>query len=112
MENAQTYTVFADERCIATGDLLTVLRKTKRFVDDDSKASVLVFDELTGRQVDFNFHGTLEEMLAREMPEPKAAGPGRPKLGVLGRCCRSIGIGWKLSPMASRRRCDAWSRRR
>ena len=37
------------------------------------------------RQVDFDFSGTLEEVLEPELPRPAAQGPGRPKLGVVSR---------------------------
>jgi hypothetical protein len=46
----------------------------------------LVFEDATGKQVEFDLRGTLEQVLARARPEgPERAGPGRPKLGVVSR---------------------------
>ena len=46
-------------------------------------AGVLIFDDQTGREVDFDLRGSVDEVLARETPP--APGPGRPKLGVVSR---------------------------
>ena len=43
---------------------------------------ILVFDDRTGKQVDFDLRGSPEEVLARALPP---AGPGRPRLGVVAR---------------------------
>ena len=48
-------------------------------------AALMIFHDQSGRQVEFDFRGTLEQVLAREVPAPPAAGPGRPKLGVVSR---------------------------
>ena len=45
---------------------------------------ILIFEDQTGRQVDFDLRGTLEEVLARVAPT-RRAGPGRPRLGVVSR---------------------------
>jgi hypothetical protein len=86
MDAVRTYSAFAGERCLASGELDAVLRRTKAFLDREPKAGVLVFDESTGRQVEFDFRGTIDEVLERELRQPvRAAGPGRPKLGVISR---------------------------
>jgi hypothetical protein len=41
-----------------------------------------VFEDRTGRQVDFDLRGTADEVVARALPRP---GPGRPRLGVTSR---------------------------
>src|SRR5690554_8017594 len=46
---------------------------------------LLIFDDSTGRQVDFNLSGTVQEVLDREAGLPEARGPGRPRLGVVAR---------------------------
>lgn len=46
---------------------------------------VLVFEDETGRQIDFDFRGTAEEVVARAVPGVRRQGPGRPKLGVVSR---------------------------
>src|SRR5690606_7499538 len=84
MDQAQTYTVFAGERRLFRGDLRAMLAHTKAFLDEHDERAVLIFDDESGRQVEFDFSGTLDEVLAREAPAPRT-GPGRPKLGVVSR---------------------------
>lgn len=46
----------------------------------------LLFEDDTGRQIDFDLRGTAQEVLARYAPRAVARpGPGRPKLGVISR---------------------------
>ena len=80
-----TYAAFAGDRAIAAGELEAVLTKLKHKLDKGDIDQLLIFDERTGRQVDFDFRGTLEDVLERELPKPAPAGPGRPKLGVVSR---------------------------
>lgn len=84
MDQGQTYTVFAGERRLFRGDLREMLAHTKAFLDEHDERAVLIFDDESGRQVEFDFSGTLDEVLAREAPAPRT-GPGRPKLGVVSR---------------------------
>jgi amidase len=85
--NTTLYSCFSGYTRIAFGDLPNVLRATKAF-QDESRESYLIFNHDTGRQVDFDFRGSVEEVLARAIPEgldpeqTAKAGPGRPKLGV------------------------------
>jgi hypothetical protein len=65
--------------------LRDVLTRAKTRIDADEAAAILIFDDATGEQVDFDFRGTTEEVVARAMPVPRAAGPGRPRLGVVSR---------------------------
>ena len=85
MSDETSYAAFAGDRLIASGSLKDTLTATKAFVDKSAASPVLIFEDQTGRQVDFNFHGTLAEVLARALPTPERAGPGRPKLGVVSR---------------------------
>ncbi len=85
MSDESSYAAFAGERLIAAGSLRDTLTATKAFVDSSADSGVLIFEDQTGRQVDFNFHGTLLEVLERALPAPERAGPGRPKLGVVSR---------------------------
>jgi hypothetical protein len=91
MENTQSFTAFAGDRLIASGELKTTLLATKRCLDKGDNAPILIFDDRTGKQVDFDFRGTPEEVLARLSSHPllAPAGPGRPKLGVT---CREISL--------------------
>jgi hypothetical protein len=84
MESENMYTTFAGDRLVVSGPLRTMLVETKKHIDAEGPDKVLIFEDQTGRQVDFDFRGALEEVLARAEPEKKA-GPGRPKLGVVSR---------------------------
>ncbi len=84
-----TYSAFAGNRRIASGSLQQLLTQTKRHVDEGASA-ILIFVDQTGQPVDFDFRGTLEEVLARHAPAPPPrSGPGRPKLGVV---CRELSL--------------------
>ena len=85
MDSARTITAFAGTRRVATGPLPAVLRKVKPLVDSADGEPVLFFEDDTGRQVDFDFSGTTEEVVARATPVAAPVGPGRPKLGVVSR---------------------------
>ena len=81
-----SYVAFAHERLISAGTLREVLSATKAFIDASPDPRVLIFEDQTGRQLDFNFNGSLAEVLERALPSaPERAGPGRPKLGVVSR---------------------------
>jgi hypothetical protein len=84
MDQPTTYTVFAGQRLVFTGDLRATLARTKEHIDGADDARVLIFDDESGRQVEFDLSGSLDEILAREDPAPRA-GPGRPRLGVVSR---------------------------
>ena len=83
-EAATTLTAFAGTRQLTMGTLRDVLPVIKERFDRNRSELVLVFDVETGRQVDFDLRGSLEEVLEREVPTP-SRGPGRPKLGVTSR---------------------------
>jgi len=85
VEDPLTFSAFADERRLVSGELRTVLVALKERFDADPGERILVFEDPSGRQVDFDLRGTLDEVLARALPEPPRAGPGRPKLGVISR---------------------------
>jgi hypothetical protein len=84
VEENRTYTAFSGPTLLATGPLDTVLTAVKTRFDADPGAIVPIFEDHTGRQVDFDLRGPLPEVLTRAMPE-KRTGPGRPKLGVTAR---------------------------
>lgn len=84
MSDAPTFIAFADSRRIAAGHLDDVLPVLKRRFDADRSELVLVFEGETGRQVDFDLRGTLDEVLEREGRRLRR-GPGRPRLGVTSR---------------------------
>jgi hypothetical protein len=76
-----TYSAFAGDRLVAAGSLEQLLRRLKAHEADGGEAA-LVFEDATGRQVDFDLRGTPDEVVARALPRP---GPGRPRLGVVSR---------------------------
>lgn len=86
MDEERTYTAFAGVRRIATADRKTMLLETKAYLDGGDPEPVLIFEDQTGKQVDFDFRGTPEEVLERaDASGAKRQGPGRPKLGVVAR---------------------------
>lgn len=82
MTSAHTYTAFAAERLVQRGPLAEVLAAIKLGHLDDQAAQLLIFENETGREVDFDLRGSLDEVLERVnlRNAPKAA--GRPRLGV------------------------------
>jgi hypothetical protein len=85
-EERRTYTAFVGTRRLVSGELEAVLARTKETLDRGEQAPLLVFEDQTGRQIDFDFRGTPDEVLARHAPPAHAKpGPGRPKLGVVSR---------------------------
>jgi hypothetical protein len=78
-----TYTAFLGVRKIAMGTPPQVSVSVK----DMPQGAYLVFDDATGRQVDLDTRGTVDEISMRYAedvsPEPRAR--GRPRLGVVAR---------------------------
>lgn len=80
--------VFAGERRIAHGPLAGAMAAihAAAHAEVGGGTAVLVFDAATGKVIDLDLRGTVEDALARLAPapaaEPEKRGPGRPKLGV------------------------------
>ena len=85
MEDVHGYTAFVGSRRLTSGRLTKVLADVKSRFDRDRAALMPIFDDETGRQVDFDLRGTVDDVLARAIPEPARAGRGRPRLGVISR---------------------------
>lgn len=85
MDEPGTYTVFAGDRLLVSGGLEAMLRRTKAQLDAGEPDPVLIFEDRSGQQVDFDFRGTADEVVARASSIPTRTGPGRPKLGVVSR---------------------------
>jgi hypothetical protein len=83
-EDEPTYTVFAGSRHLVSADLRAMLARVWEHLEAGGEPA-LIFEDRTGRQIDFDFRGTLEEVLARAAPPTRRPGPGRPKLGVVSR---------------------------
>lgn len=84
------YSAFDGGRRIAVGDVTTVLTAAYHHIygtDTPDRSvqtahNVLFFRTDTGRQIDFDLSGTLEEVLDRVLPPEPRKGPGRPRIGV------------------------------
>ena len=85
MDQIRTYSAFIGNTLIASGSLEKMLSGIKPEFDRDPGALFLIFEDESGRQVDFDLRGPLSEVLSRAVPEPPKSGPGRPKLGVVSR---------------------------
>ena len=85
MEDDKTYTAFVDATLLDSGPLDELLIAVKSRFDADPGTLILIFEDHTGRQVDFDLRGALAEVLIRAVPGRARVGPGRPKLGVIGR---------------------------
>jgi hypothetical protein len=95
METDRTYTAFAGNRLIASGDLKTMVLQAKEHLGRGEVDGLLIFEDQTGVQIDFDLRGTPDEALGRLSTHPRFAsseatakvrsGPGRPKLGVVSR---------------------------
>lgn len=91
METATNYTAFDGYDLIFRGPLTEVVTKIKKRMGRSENSSVLIFSDETGQTIDFNFHGSENDIVKRletfvSSGRPKeASGPGRPKLGVVAR---------------------------
>jgi hypothetical protein len=84
VSDAPTYSAFAGDRLIASGPLRTLLTDTKAWLDRKERGALRIFDDQSGRDVHFDLRGTLDQVLARALPD-ETPRPGRPRLGVVGR---------------------------
>jgi len=87
---ARLCVAFEGSRRIAAGDLASVAAEVKRALDRGGDAPILIFDEETSEQLEVDFRGTVEDVLARlrpaaASPDEAPRGPGRPRLGVVAR---------------------------
>lgn len=80
-----TYVSFNGTDLVASGDLGTVLHAVRALLDADTIAQPLIFEEWTGRQVDFDMRRDVADIVAEATGEPVSRGPGRPRLGVVAR---------------------------
>lgn len=91
MSNPVRCTAFIGPRLLASGAPGDVAIAVKKALERETRDPVVIFDDATGRQVDFDLRGSDEEIAARlkdlNAPEQVNAtrSPGRPKLGVISR---------------------------
>ena len=91
----EQYTAFIEEKQIAAGTLREMVPELKRRFEEDRGTMFLIFEDESGRQVDFDLRGTLEEILDRTAAQPAKPGPGRPRLGVRAREVTLLPRHWK-----------------
>jgi len=78
-----TCTAFQGMRKIANGTRAEVALAVKRA--SETQDTILIFDDATGRQVEFDLRGSDAEIVARPTDDGEPRKPGRPKLGVTAR---------------------------
>ena len=89
-------TAFQDSRRIAHGSATEVISACKAVLSKEPQASIVLFDDATGRQVDPDWRGSVAQTVSSVMPQaasndgpadapPLRRGPGRPRLGVVAR---------------------------
>lgn len=89
-----SYTAFAGVRKVATGPLEATVLRAKEHLDAGETEPILVFEDRTGTQLDFDWRGSADDVRRRLAAHPHFApaasasprsGPGRPRLGVVSR---------------------------
>jgi uncharacterized protein len=100
----ETFTAFEGVRRLAAGPLAEIAPVVQRAerqqrVEGQASEPIAIFSDATGRAVDLDLRGSVDEMLARfttsaeatetamkeQMPSSEPRGRGRPKLGVVAR---------------------------
>lgn len=80
-------TAFADNKRIASGNVIDVALSVQKHLKENKKAQVFIFDDLTSSPVELDLRGTADDIRKRFQSlteaNEKKAGPGRPKLGVI-----------------------------
>ena len=84
-----TYTCFAGDRLVATGQAGEVARAADR-AEAEGRAGVLIFSDRTGRQLELDRRESVPtiagaSMVPDEAPVSPSSGRGRPRLGVVAR---------------------------
>jgi uncharacterized protein len=90
-------TAFDGHRCVASGLLPEVVRKAKEVIDRGEPVSIVIFDDEASELIEVDFRGSVDEVLERlgrlgnagvegtGLDVSEKRGPGRPRLGVVGR---------------------------
>jgi hypothetical protein len=86
----ETFTAFEGQRRLASGPLTDIAPTIKR-AEARATEPISIFSDATGRAVDLDLRGSVDDMLARlprtdgPTPASEPRGRGRPKLGVVAR---------------------------
>ncbi len=78
-------TLFADTQAVASGDRQTIAAAIAGLLESDDRRTLLVFDDITGEQVDVDPRDTSAADAPATEDAPQRKGPGRPRLGVVSR---------------------------
>ena len=78
----KSYAAFVGTRLAHRGPLVDVLAAIKVGALNDRDAPLLIFENDTGNQVDFDLRGSLNDVLERVTEREAPKGPGRPRLGI------------------------------
>lgn len=94
METQVSYSAFEGGELVSQGPLTEVVSEVKRRMGKSAHPAALIFSDATGNTLDFNFQGSVKDVLKRlevfaqepaDGPAREPAGPGRPRLGVVSR---------------------------
>jgi uncharacterized protein len=88
--SSRTCTAFHADHRLASGSYGQVALAVRALLKEQPRAAVLIFEDETGRQIDFDLRGSDRDVMARlDRPENRGAAsvrrPGRPRLGVVAR---------------------------
>ena len=82
------YTVFDGFKIVSQGNIEEVAIATKKYLKKEDSARILIFSDLSGKQMDLDLSGTDKDVTDRLSVYKTAdttssgTGPGRPKMGV------------------------------
>lgn len=89
--HSNIYTAFEGTKLLFQGDLSQVVLKVKKHLGSSENSTLLIFSDETGKTMDFNFHGSKQDVVKRletfttSQEIGPSSGPGRPRLGVVSR---------------------------
>lgn len=91
MDTPGSYSAFEGSTRLFRGTFPEVVLKVKERLGRTENNTLLIFSDDTGKTMDFNFQGTVKDVLKRleiyvsRQESAPASGPGRPRLGVISR---------------------------
>lgn len=83
MDSSTRCTAFEGSTKVAAGDLGAVALVVKVLLETAPGRLIIIYDDASGQEIDIDFRGSDDEVLARLAAAPPQRGRGRPKLGVV-----------------------------